>query len=263
MRQVLLVTEGHDAALKKACGMKTILISIFIVIAISGCVQNGDGVDEIRLNDGTTVRWLGHASFQIYDKGTMIYIDPYVLPKNAEKADYILITHDHFDHCAPDRVSQIQKSETRIVTVHSCIKKGLSGKTNTITPEEFFEYPNLKVEAIPAYNINKQYHPEGSGIGFVITFNSRKFYHAGDTDNIPEMSNLTDIYMAFLPIGGTYTMNVEEAAEAAKTINPKIVVPMHYNSEKYGVKGINADPQKLKKLLEGTNIQVTAMNPSA
>ncbi len=244
--------------------MKWIIISILAVVLTAGCVQDagGDRVDEISFS-GTTVRWLGHASFEIFDSDTVIYIDPYVLPQKPEPASYVLITHDHYDHCDPVKISSIQESETKIITTFACIQKGLTGRTNTLVPGEFFEYEadELKIEAVPAYNLEKEYHPKGSGIGFVFAFNGRKFYFAGDTDNIPEMAGLKDIYMAFLPIGGTYTMNVEEAAEAAKTINPKIVVPMHYNSDRYGVKGINADPERLKEMLKDTGIQVAVLNP--
>ena len=244
--------------------MKAIIFSLLAVIFISGCVQESDNVDQIRF-DGMSVTWLGHASFEISDGKTKLYLDPYVLPQQPKKADFILVTHDHFDHCDLEKISSIQTNDTRIITTLACIQKGLVGKTNTLAPGEFFEYSanNLKVEAIEAYNIGKEFHPKGSGIGFVFTFNGRKFYFAGDTDRIPEMDNLTDIYMAFLPIGGKYTMDVTEAAEAAEAIMPSIVVPMHYNSDEYGVGGINADPQKLKKLLEGTGIQVAVMNPLA
>ncbi|MBI2579872.1 MAG: MBL fold metallo-hydrolase [Candidatus Aenigmarchaeota archaeon] len=238
-----------------------LVISILAAIIIAGCVQSGDDrVDEMRFDD-MFVRWFGHASFELSDGDTIIYVDPYVLPQTPAKADYILITHDHFDHCNPGNVSKIQLNDTTIITTFACIEKGLAGKTNTIKPREFFEYDNLRVEAVPAYNIGKDYHPEGSGIGFLATFKGRKFYFAGDTDRIPEMANITGVYAAFLPIGGKYTMSVEEAAEAAKMIKPKVVVPMHYNSEKYGIEGINANPEDLKKLLEGTGIEVVVMAP--
>ncbi|MBI2173175.1 MAG: MBL fold metallo-hydrolase [Candidatus Aenigmarchaeota archaeon] len=244
--------------------MKWIVISILAAVLTAGCVQDagGDNVDEISFN-GTTVIWLGHATFEIFDRNTVIYTDPYVLPQQPDRADFILVSHDHYDHCDPSKIASLQTDETRIITTHACIQKGLTGRTNTLAPGEFFEYMDdgLTVEAIQAYNLEKDYHPNGSGIGFVFTFNGRKFYFAGDTDNIPEMAELKDIYMAFLPIGGTYTMNVEEAAEAAKAIKPKIVVPMHYNSDKYGIDGINAEPSKLKKLLEDTGIQVAVLNP--
>ncbi|MEM7819796.1 MAG: MBL fold metallo-hydrolase [Candidatus Aenigmatarchaeota archaeon] len=241
-----------------------VIILFLIILLLSGCVQQSQTseiMNELKL-DNVTIKWLGHASLEIV--GTkIIYIDPFVLPENPEKADYILITHDHFDHCAIDNINKIQKNETRIIGTIDCIKK-LSGKINSIKANEFFNYPDgVRIDAIEAYNINKTYHPKDFGIGFIITIDNKIIYHAGDTDKIPEMENLKNmnIDVALLPIGGKYTMNVEEAAEAAKMFNPKIVIPMHYNSDKYGIDGIDANPEKLKELLKDTNIEVKILKP--
>ena len=177
-----------------------------------------------------------------------------MLNKSAA-ADIILITHEHFDHCDTESVRKLQGKNTQIFGTFNCIKN-ISGRTNTLRPGEETRYPDgTKIVSLNAYNINRSYHPKNFGRGFIVTMDNVTIYHAGDTDFIPEMENITaDI--ALLPIGGTYTMNVEEAAKAARTINPKIVVPMHYNSERFGIKGINADPEKLKELLKPDGIEV-------
>lgn len=230
------------------------------IVAISGCVNNTmpDTRSEIKLDD-VTIKWLGHASFEITGN-KKIYIDPFVLPDNASKADYTLITHSHYDHCAADNVKKIQKNDTRIIGTMDCIKN-LTGRTNSIKPGESFDYPDgIKVIAVPAYNINKSFHPEGSGVGFVISIKGKTIYHAGDTDFIPEMSSLDkdNIDVALLPVGGTYTMTADEAAEAAKAIKPKIAVPMHFGK----IIGGRNDAERFASLLKGSGIEVVILNPA-
>lgn len=241
---------------------KIIIIAIFICLVFTlGCTEKPMNGVEL---DNVIVTYLGHASFRI--QGTkLIYIDPFVLPENAVVGNYILVTHDHYDHCAVDNINSIQdrEKETRIIGTMGCITR-FDGLTNSIDPGEFFDYADgVHIEAVEAYNINKSYHPEGFGIGFVVTIDGKKIYHAGDTDKIPEMDLLKNqsIDIALLPIGGTFTMDAEEAAEVAKVINPKYVIPMHYNSERYGIKNTEADPEKLKELLKDTDIQVIILEP--
>ena len=232
------------------------------LIFISACIQGVVMRDKLTV-DGVTITWLGHASFMI-EGSKVVYVDPFVLQANATKADYIAITHEHFDHCAPDKVAMIQSAETRIITPHGCLEK-LSGKTNSITvPGDYFAYGDgVRFDAVPAYNTNKSFHPKDFGIGYVITIDSVRIYHAGDTDNIPDMANLTGIDVALLPIGGTYTMNADEAAAAAKAIKPRIAVPMHFSSSRYGVSGIDADPQRFADLLKNSGIEVVILKPQA
>jgi len=243
----------------------SIVLSLISIVLIAGCTQQNQNIEASELKlDNVTIKWLGHSGFLITDSD-VIYIDPFVLPENATAADFVLATHDHYDHCAVDSIKKLQKNDTRIIGTMDCIIK-FTGKINSMTPNEYFLYPNgLRIDSIEAYNINKSYHPKNFGLGFVITIDGKKIYHAGDTDNIPEMSKLKNlsIDVALLPIGGTQTMNMEEAAEAAKIINPKFVIPMHYNSGKYGINGLDADPQKLKELLKDTNIKVVILKPVA
>ena len=188
------------------------------------------------------IKWLGHAGFKIKGEKT-IYIDPFKI-RDTEPADIIIITHEHFDHLSIEDIKKIQTGKTIIVTTPDCFSK-VSGNIRTVTSGQTLDADGIKIEAVPAYNINKQFHPKSSGwIGVVINVNGKRIYHAGDTDSIPEMANLKNIDVALLPVSGTYVMTAEEAAEAANRIMPKVAVPMHYGS----IVGTSADAEKFKKL---------------
>lgn len=180
---------------------------------------------------GLSLIWLGHASFQIKADGKNIYIDPYK-GVYEEKADIILITHSHFDHCDSSKIQKIQKSDTLVIAPKNCVPK-IGGKIKTLKPGETVTVGNITIKAVEAYNYKRfrspgePFHPRGLGVGYLITFGGRTIYHAGDTDFIPEMRRLGEVHVALLPSGDTYTMDNEEAAEAALTINPEVVLPMH------------------------------------
>lgn len=196
---------------------------------------------------GIEIEWLGHASFIINNN---IFIDPYQINTN-KKADLILITHPHYDHCSLQDIKKISKTETIILAPPDCSSK-LSRieniKTEIITAGKKLTSNNLIIETIPAYNTNKKYHPkQNEWMGFIITINNKRIYHAGDTDLIPEMSNL-NLDIALLPIGGTYTMNAKEAAQAVFKIKTKIAIPMHYGK----IIGTKEDALIFKKLVKNT-----------
>jgi len=171
------------------------------------------------------ISWLGHASFRI-EKEITLYIDPYQLKPHQPKADLILITHDHYDHCSQKDIDGISKEDTLIIGPEKAVKQ-LKGNTRIIKPGDTIKIKNVLIKAVHAYNLNKPFHPKGIGVGYIITIDGVKIYHAGDTDLIPEMDVITaDI--ALLPVGGTYTMNALEAAQAANKIKPTIAIPMHY-----------------------------------
>jgi L-ascorbate metabolism protein UlaG (beta-lactamase superfamily) len=174
------------------------------------------------------IHWLGHDCFRI-DAENVIYFDPLELKQGSAPADIILITHEHFDHCSPKDVAKIQKKGTVVVTTAGCAKK-LSGETKIIKPGDTITVKGVKIEAVPAYNIDKKFHPKDAGwVGYVITVEGTRIYHAGDTDFIPEMKTIkTDI--AFLPVSGTYVMTADEAVKAAEAIKPQVAIPMHYGS---------------------------------
>ena len=188
--------------------------------------------------------WLGHDVFKI-DGSKSVYIDPYQIDA-GDKADLILVTHDHFDHCSPEDVEKVQQPETVIVTEKDSAQK-LSGDVKTVKPGDSLTIDNVKIEAVPAYNTNKDFHPKANGwLGFVLEMDGVRIYHAGDTDFIPEMKDLT-VDIALLPVSGTYVMTADEAVEAALAIKPGVAVPMHYGA----IVGDSTDADVFKAKLEG------------
>ena len=190
------------------------------------------------------IAWLGHDAFRIEAK-KKIYFDPYQI-SGGPKADIILISHDHFDHCSPDDIAKIQQPKTIIVTEKTASKK-LKGDVRILKPGESFFLDDVKVEAVPSYNIDKEFHPKKNGwLGFIVEVEGVRIYHAGDTDFIPEMKEFK-VDIAFLPVSGTYVMTAEQAVKAALAIRPKLAIPMHYGA----IVGDAADAAKFKRNLEG------------
>ncbi len=186
------------------------------------------------------ITWFGHASFCFTDKSssnTIYYIDPFDLPKKPlEKADLIFITHAHSDHFSPPDLQVILKDETVIIAPVDILEK-LELPQNqkvAVSPNQAYEVKGFSFITIAAYNNHParlQAHPkENNWVGYIFIINDKKIYHAGDTDFIPEMNTLTNMHLdiALLPIGGKFTMDVNEAAQAANVIAAKITVPMHY-----------------------------------
>lgn len=210
------------------------------------------------------IKWLAHAGFQIKTEGKIIYID---LEKNcefSEKADLILVTHSHYDHCDPAKIKAAQKKNTVTIAPEDCVSK-IGGNVKTLKPGENTTIDKIKISAVEAYNIKRfrspgnPFHPKVLGVGYLITTEGKTIYHAGDTDFIPEMRNLDHIDVALLPSGGTYTMDNDEATEAAMAINPEIVIPMHRwdtNPEEFKRKVEANSKIKVAMLHEGEQIQV-------
>jgi len=192
------------------------------------------------------IHWLGHDSFRIDGKAT-IYIDPWNLNVGEPKADLILITHDHHDHCSPDDVAKISKEDTVIVTIAAAARR-LQGDVRVVEAGDSLTVSGTSIEVVPAYNVNKHFHPQSAGhVGFIVTVEDKRIYHAGDTDLIPEMDNIqADI--ALLPVSGKYVMTADEAVQAAQRVAPQVAVPMHYGA---GVAGSIKDAKRFRDRLQG------------
>jgi len=185
-----------------------------------------------------------HSSIKI-SEGKTIYIDPFKIEKEMHDADIIFITHDHYDHYSPEDVEKVASNSTIIVAPKTV--KALSKMRNVILvePNNKYEVEGIKFETIPAYNVNKAFHPqENEWVGYVIEMKGTRYYIAGDTDITTENKQVKcDI--ALIPVGATYTMNFKEAAELANTIQPKIAIPTHYGS----IVGEKEDGEKFKEFL--------------
>jgi L-ascorbate metabolism protein UlaG (beta-lactamase superfamily) len=196
-----------------------------------------------------SVKWLAHACFQIRAGGKTIYVDLEQYSEASEKADLILVTHSHTDHCDPAKVQKVRTKDTVVIAPADCVSK-IGGDVKTLKPGEELVVNGIKVKAVDAYNFKRfrtpgnPFHPRGLGVGYLITAEGKTIYHAGDTDFIPEMRQLGHVDVALLPSGGTYTMDNPEAAEAAIAINPKVAIPMHR---------WDTNPDELKKKVEATS----------
>lgn len=200
---------------------------------------------------GVKITWLGHDGFKIEDSSESLVIDPFQLSRDA-KADFLLVSHEHFDHCNADDLKKVIKPTTVVVAPASCkeeLAKASPKVVKTIKPGDSVKVGSFQVKAVPAYNTNKyndqgkHFHPKHAGmVGYVVTTKSGvSIYHTGDSDVIPEMDDLKpDI--ALLPVSGTYVMTADEAIEAASKIKPKVAIPMHYGA----IVGSVADAEKFK-----------------
>jgi L-ascorbate metabolism protein UlaG (beta-lactamase superfamily) len=206
-----------------------------------------------------TIKWLAHAAFLIKNENKTIYLDPRYMKKFAnkigsffdkpEEADIILFTHHHADHCYPSSIKKMRTSKTIIIAPERCAER-LGGKITKIKPGEELTIEGIKIKAVHAYNLKRGrtpgtlWHPKGMGVGFLLTLDGKTIYHAGDTEFIPEMQQFGKVDLALLPIDGKFTMSIEEAVQAAKVINPKIVIPMHNHDN---------DPETFKEKLESNS----------
>ena len=211
---------------------------------------------------GINVHWLGHDSFVLQGSKTVI-IDPFKA-KGDYKADVLLISHEHFDHFSEDDIKRFAGPSTVIVAPRQCEDplRAFKQDKRIVEPGQNVEIDGVKVEPVPAYNLNKfrepgkVFHPkEDKNVGYVVTLDGVRFYHAGDSDATPEMKSL-DVDVALLPISGTYVMTAEEAAEAARAMKAEALVPMHFDK----IVGTKDDAERFKKLV-GANRNVVIMEP--
>jgi L-ascorbate metabolism protein UlaG (beta-lactamase superfamily) len=228
----------------------------------------------------TTIRWFPPSWLLIKTKDKVIYIDPAWIQKNFDdypkkiifsrypdpmdglpesdmpEADIILITHHHQDHIKTVTINRLTKEDAAIFAPPRCAKL-IARPFKAIKPGDERVLDGITIKAVFAYNMpsgtsTRKVHHKGECVGYLLTVNGKTIYHAGDTDLIPEMNGLGEIDIAFLPIGGTFTMDVQEAAKAVFIINPKIVVPMHY---------LKVKPHDFKEKIEsGLKTQVAILD---
>ena len=226
-----------------------------------GC-QAQQQTDEFTTKSGKKVRFtcIKHASIQINYNGLEIQVDPVGKGMKPEtdysqfpKADIILVTHEHHDHFDSDAIALLTKASTKIYlnpAVHKMFGSGKALKNG----DKVKIANDITIEAVPAYNTTpgrEQFHPKGRDNGYILTLDGMRVYIAGDTEDIPEMANIKDISIAFLPCNQPYTMTIEQAANAAKTIKPKVLFPYHYNA---------TPVNKLTPLLSREGIKVLIRN---
>lgn len=220
--------------------LKIYLFAILMIAFNVMSAQTSYPVETLTTKDGKEIKisLFKHASLAIEYEGLEIYIDPVTQVSNMEidysrmpKADYILVTHEHYDHLDPKAIEELSKPSTQII-LNSTSEKQL-GKGTVISNYQKMELADgVKLEAFPAYNTTpgrEKFHPKGNGNGYILNFDGTKIYIAGDTEDIPEMAQLKDIEVAFLPVNQPYTMTIAQAEKAALTIKPKILIPYHYS----------------------------------
>ncbi|MEO9363815.1 MAG: MBL fold metallo-hydrolase [Nitrososphaera sp.] len=208
---------------------------------------------------GIKFHWLGHDGYRIVASGKTVYIDPYQLSKAQQgrnDADIVLITHNHYDHLSMDDLKQVVGKKTDIIAAKECAEqlRPLGLAINVVAPGDRVTVQGVQVEAVAAYNTNKKFHPKADKkVGYVMTLSGIRVYHSGDSDDIPEMSQVhPDI--ALVPVSGTYVMTADEAAKAVDDkIKPKMIaIPMHYAS----IVGSKKDAARFKELVKACPVEI-------
>ena len=198
----------------------------------------------------TGIEVLCHSSIRI-DKHLIMYFDPFKINKEYKDADIIFITHSHYDHFSEEDIEKVRKDNTYLVVPEDCLIKSLKmgfdeSRILVVEPGEKYELLGIKFETVPAYNIEKQYHSkESNWVGYILEINDVHYYISGDTDITPEVKAV-NCDVAFVPIGGIYTMNAKEAASLINTIEPQIAIPTHYGE----IIGSHDDAVLFKKLVK-------------
>lgn len=205
------------------------------------------------------IKVLYHSSIRM-DKEKIIYVDPFKIDKNYNDADMIFITHDHYDHYSEEDIDKVKKANSIFIVPENLLKKLIKKGINdeniiTLAPEDIEIIDGIKIEAIHSYNIDKPFHPkEKNWLGYIIEIDGVRYYISGDTD-ITRENKKVKCDVAFVPVGGTYTMNFSEAAQLVNIIKPKIAVPIHYRS----IVGTKQDATDFIKLLYPTTKGIILM----
>jgi len=233
--------------------MKNLLVFLIVFMAsFYAIAQNELTSDIIKTSDGDLeITFIGHGTLMFQFNGIVIHADPviqYADYSTLPKADIILITHQHGDHFNLDAIQMISKPSTSVILTQTCSEKFEEGLIMKNGDEQNID--GLNILAVPAYNVvhkrenGTPYHPKGEGNGYVISFGDKKVYIGGDTENFPEMKDMKDIDIAFLPMNLPYTMTPEMVANAVSILNPGILYPYHFG---------NTNTDELVELLKNNN----------
>lgn len=243
--------------------MKKIYLLMTFMMMMVACnsksVTDPEGVDTFKTKSGKKVVFtcIKHGSIRITFDGKEIEVDPVTkIPvvtdyKTFPKADYIFVTHEHGDHFDKQAIEDLWQTSTKLVTNNRCAEQ-LGYGTVMANGDVLDLAENIKVEAVPAYNNTpgrEKFHPKGRDNGYILTLDGLRIYIAGDTEDIPEMQDIKDIDIAFLPCNQPYTMKLEQLVKAAKTVKPKVLFPYHY-----GQTDLSSIPEQLKG--EGIDVRI-------
>ncbi|MHC4645981.1 MAG: MBL fold metallo-hydrolase [Planctomycetota bacterium] len=236
---------------------KFLVSSLVLGVVVFGCGKR-EG-DSKRMEKGkevgmaVTIQWLGHASFRISADGAVVYIDPWKLSRSGHDATVVLVSHSHYDHYSAEDIRKVAGADTEIVGPSDVAAQ--EKNCRVLKPGETVTAGGVSVMGVASYNPNKQFHVEANQwLGFVVEIGSKRIYYAGDTDVIDQMKTLENIDVALLPVGGTYTMNAEEAAAAVQAIKPVRAIPYHWGD----IVGGRSDAERFA---EGASCEVAVLKP--
>lgn len=206
-----------------------------------------------------TVTWINHASFRIAGAEAVVYIDPWKLTNAPHDGDVVFVSHSHPDHFSPPDIEKVSNDDTCVIASKDVIVELASARA--VVPQESISIKDVTIETVAAYNISKEFHPQGNQwCGAVFTIDSKRIYYAGDTDLIPEMTDLSDVDLALLPVGGTYTLDAQQAAQACERIGCKMAVPYHWGdivgSDEDADRFAALAPCKVNKLQPGQSVEI-------
>ena len=230
-------------------GMKT----FYGMICLAALLITGCGTKEEKAMNAGNIEFFTQNSIRITSGAGKIYADPFQMKEDPHDADFILITHDHYDHYSPDDIAKVAKASTVIVVPRSMEKKVTSevsklvNRIETVEPAGHRVIDGLSIDTVPAYNNLKSFHPKSAGwVGYILDIDGTRVYIAGDTDKTEDNMKV-GCDVALVPIGGTYTMDAKEAAALINNIKPGIAIPTHYGS----IVGSNSDADTFAKLVDG------------